>query len=341
MQMDSKTVGLIAQVLISEGHSTPDPSCPNNPSVCSIGTGSKLVFHSYYNFNSGVKKLASTTKYVHDQMENTRKNMSQNAFSYNQSYLQLIETKESASGTEEVVTKYRYPQSYSSSNSSIDKLQAQHILSAAIEKYVIRQNNNGSNARIISGQLTTYRLFADHVVPDKVWLFENNAGVNIGNFTLSTANSAGFSFDLRYKPFATFTSYDLAGNLTELSKENNYSTCYIFGYNNSFPIAEIKNASLTEVNNAINASPSISFKDSNHHTLGDSMLQDRFDILRSRLPNAFITSYSYKPLHGITSLADPEGTRSFYEYDDLQRLKIIRDMDQNILRQYTYNYIKH
>jgi YD repeat-containing protein len=51
-----------------------------------------------------------------------------------------------------------------------------------------------------------------------------------------------------------------------------------------------------------------------------------------------ITTYTYKPLIGITSKEDTNGRTLHYEYDGFGRLKFIRDHNYNIMRRIDYNY---
>lgn len=51
-----------------------------------------------------------------------------------------------------------------------------------------------------------------------------------------------------------------------------------------------------------------------------------------------VTTYTYDPLLGITSSADATSVVTSYEYDEMQRLKFIRDHRGNIVRQYSYYY---
>jgi YD repeat-containing protein len=60
--------------------------------------------------------------------------------------------------------------------------------------------------------------------------------------------------------------------------------------------------------------------------------------LRTQLPDAQITTYTYKPLVGMTSMTDPRGVKIFYEYDDFNRLKCIKDNNGNIIQKFDYHY---
>lgn len=62
------------------------------------------------------------------------------------------------------------------------------------------------------------------------------------------------------------------------------------------------------------------------------------DELRLAPANALMTTYTYEPLVGIRSVTDANNQSVFYEYDALQRLKLVRDSKLNPLKTYTYHY---
>ena len=51
-----------------------------------------------------------------------------------------------------------------------------------------------------------------------------------------------------------------------------------------------------------------------------------------------MSTYTYKPGVGVSSITDPNGQTIYYEYDDFGRLLIVRDDNKNILQQYEYKY---
>jgi len=54
--------------------------------------------------------------------------------------------------------------------------------------------------------------------------------------------------------------------------------------------------------------------------------------------NSKMTSYTFEPLVGMTSQCDPNSRIVYYEYDNLQRLKVVRDQYGNVVKTYEYNY---
>lgn len=61
------------------------------------------------------------------------------------------------------------------------------------------------------------------------------------------------------------------------------------------------------------------------------------DELRYHPYDAQMTTYTYDPLVGVTGSFDAKGNASYYEYDDSQRLRNIKDQHGNIVKSYRYN----
>ncbi|RFM25830.1 hypothetical protein DXN05_22995 [Deminuibacter soli] len=63
------------------------------------------------------------------------------------------------------------------------------------------------------------------------------------------------------------------------------------------------------------------------------------DEVRLYPKNAAMVSYNYIPFVGPTSKMDANGMVQYYDYDQLNRLVAVRDIDNNILKQYRYDYM--
>jgi YD repeat-containing protein len=56
------------------------------------------------------------------------------------------------------------------------------------------------------------------------------------------------------------------------------------------------------------------------------------------LANAMVTTYTHIPLVGISTITDTKGDKITYYYDSFNRLKEVRDKDNNILSENSYHY---
>jgi len=63
-----------------------------------------------------------------------------------------------------------------------------------------------------------------------------------------------------------------------------------------------------------------------------------YDDIRIYPTDAQMTTYTYQPLVGMTSMIETKGQTTYYEYDTFQRLMNIKDKDGNILKHMDYHY---
>ena len=63
-----------------------------------------------------------------------------------------------------------------------------------------------------------------------------------------------------------------------------------------------------------------------------------FDDLRVHPSDAFMTTYTYDPMLGVTSESDINNLTKTYEYDNYGRLYLIRDHNGDILQRFTYHF---
>jgi len=128
-----------------------------------------------------------------------------------------------------------------------------------------------------------------------------------------------------------YHAYDDKGNPLEVSKTDGTHISYIWGYNQQYPVAKIENATRQEIHTATNLS-----LDFHSGSVGLNSTEE--NTLRVKLPDAMITTYTYDPLIGVTSITDPRGYTTYYEYDKFNRLEFVKDVDGNILSKNVYNY---
>ncbi|WP_443946607.1 hypothetical protein ACJVDH_05735 [Pedobacter sp. AW1-32] len=147
-----------------------------------------------------------------------------------------------------------------------------------------------------------------------------------------------FKLDDRYKQRATYDLYDARGNVLQITDKKSIKISYIWSYNNTYPIAEIKNTDYATVESVLGGSAAVLNLSNSVPT--DTQIMSIGNTLRSApaLKNAQITTYTYKPLVGMTSQTDPKGMTTYYEYDDFGRLKWIKDQDGNIVKENQYHY---
>jgi YD repeat-containing protein len=67
-------------------------------------------------------------------------------------------------------------------------------------------------------------------------------------------------------------------------------------------------------------------------------LSGQVDEIRFSPRGSTMTTYTYNPLEGITSITDENNLTTYYEYDTFQRVIKIKDPDKSALKQFNYHY---
>jgi hypothetical protein len=277
-----------------------------------------------------------------------------------------------------------YASDYPSGIGFTDAMRTANVLASAIET-VTTQEDNAGNISILKGSLSRFKQSNPSLL-ETIDVLENAAPVPLNSFKFSnralgvlpeSGVSTAFEPDTRYKPQMTFT-YNAANNLTQQLRTFDMSKAYIWGYNNTLPIAEAVNAFMSEIfftsfeengtpgpshtgNKYFSGDYSLDFTPPNNRVYkysywyrlggvwkfsgeltysGPIVLTngDAIDDLKLFPEGAQMTTYTYEPLVGITSQADIKNNVTYYEYDSFNRLKFIRDNDKNILKAFEYKY---
>ncbi len=139
-----------------------------------------------------------------------------------------------------------------------------------------------------------------------------------------------------------YHKYDSHKNPIEVSQTNGVHTIYIWGYKKQYPLAKITNATYlgipSDVSDLITQIQNSS--DVENSQTKEAALRQVLQQLRnhSYFNTSEVTTYTYDPQVGVTSITDPKGYTSFYEYDDFNRLLHVKDAEGNIIDRYYYKY---
>jgi hypothetical protein len=133
-------------------------------------------------------------------------------------------------------------------------------------------------------------------------------------------------------------AYNLStGNITKTSLST--STTYYISYWSKNGLQTVSGTSVTTTGRSINGWTQYEHKVINPSggaitVSGNGII----DELRLYPDKSFMTTTTYEPLIGITSQCDANHKIVYYEYDDINRLMLIRDQDKNVLKKICYNY---
>lgn len=134
----------------------------------------------------------------------------------------------------------------------------------------------------------------------------------------------------------TYDQYDDKGNIQQYTPEGGSPVSIIWGYNKTQPVAKIENVAYSAIPTALISA----IENATLSTASEASLLTALTNLRNdqTLVGAMVTTFTYIPLVGVSTITDPKGLKTTYEYDAFNRLKWVKDQDGNVLQRYCYNY---
>jgi hypothetical protein len=216
-------------------------------------------------------------------------------------------------------TKLYFPKDITSPSSVIQNLILNNRISSPvkIENY-LDKNNNGSitNNEVLNTQLVDYKSWGGIVQPQFIRTLK-------GEFNISTNP---------YQTSTTYYGYNSYGNPLEVSQNLGSYTSYLWGYDEQYPVAKVENATYSQL-----IGTGIILTTVNNSSTTDANMRAELNKLRN-LTGSNATTYTYDPLIGMTSMTDPSGYTTYYEYDSFNRLKFVENKDSKVLKSYDYHY---
>ncbi|WP_333597179.1 hypothetical protein [Chryseobacterium flavum] len=139
----------------------------------------------------------------------------------------------------------------------------------------------------------------------------------------------------------SYDKYDAKGNILQYTTKDGVPVAIVWGYNNTQPIAKVEGAtydqlvSLGVVTAIVDASNADALNPAQEGALITAL-----DTFRKNtgLSGYQISTYTYNPLIGVTSITPPSGIRESYIYDTANRLEKVVDVNGNVLKEMKYNY---
>lgn len=196
-------------------------------------------------------------------------------------------------------------------NVSQSMITGKHILNA-----VVRQRKfllNGTNELPMETTRTNYALFNNsYYLPASV---------------SHSVGSASLESRMQY-------AYDSKNNVNYVAKDGVTNIVYLWSYKGMYPIAKIEGMTYNGVLSLLGSSYISG--------LSSKLEPEASDYNRIRttlnLDGVLVTTYTYKPLVGVTSETLPNGITTYYEYDGFGRLKTVKDTNHNAVSNYKYHY---
>lgn len=252
------------------------------------------LFQSRYSYISSYVQTAHTTySYKDNGTFTTNESLSHNEYG-------LVTTR-SLTGPQNITTTYTYPLSTDASPIS-QQLVNRHMMSTILESRTV---THSSGTFDVIGYKKDYDIFDGRIYPFKL-------------YKLSISNGIGSNYEEEQQVL----SYTSNGCPCEIVDRSGIHTVYIWGHSDRYLLAEIKNATLLQVQAASQSGSNI----------------------RDALPNSLVTTWTHSPMVGITSQTDPSGVSTYYNYDSLGRLSevyryagnVVSPSNKQILKRYTY-----
>ncbi|MDN3588035.1 DUF5977 domain-containing protein [Pedobacter aquatilis] len=256
-----------------------------------------------YEIPTGNFELSSTTE-TQDGIT------SQKVITYNEKHLEQSESVTNSDG-KSYRTELFYPFDFTS-NPTLVSLVSSNRIGSPVERKIFNINTN----TWIAGNRTLFQDF--------------------GSGVTEPASLESYSPSKGYESRTSFQHYNNFGQIQSLSKTGGSKIVYVYAYKGAYPIIEVSNAEYSSIESILGGAVQIAaIRESAPEK---SVVDNLAGLLKSALPDAFITSHTYTPMIGMTSQTDARGMTTYYEYDSFQRLKYIKDRNGDIVKSYCYNF---
>lgn len=292
------------------------------------------IIDQLYEIDTWSSAIASVRDTVYGSDDISKYVATRTDYVYSDDHYQLITEIKSGSKGPDMESKFWYPEDYEEIG-NISELLSKNIVGIPIKE------ENHYNGSLSSG---TIKKLDAAGRPSEIFEYEGDK--LLVSSTHDPNNILAPGYGERYH-----INYDISGgNIKELRRTNGINTIYLWGYKREYPIAKIENATYDQVEALVPELETKSNEDVDRtvdtfdgsgnriYNGEEGELRQALDALRDSLPDALVTTYTYDPLIGVTSITDPRGYTIYYSYDSFNRLKEVRDQDDHLVSDYEYHY---
>lgn len=264
-----------------------------------------------YNINRQYYRLKG--KQVTSMIGTSNINTTEEYAYYDQSKQMKNITKNTSDPTKKISTEYKYPRDYT--DAIYVTMKNKNMQAPVIEE--ITYNGASERQRIKTNYTNATSITNGLIRPASI----QTSSSGMGNLQTEV----------------NFDRYDAQGNLLQATLKDGTTQSYLWSYSYQYPIADIKNASYNDISTALTAL-GINTTTLASNPNPDDVTFNKLKELGTRLPNAFVSIYKYRPLIGMLETINPQLLTTFYSYDDYGRLTFIKDNENKLISTYEYNY---
>ncbi len=200
-----------------------------------------------------------------------------------------------------------------------------------------------NNVFVQNNQIAGYIEKTNHINNQQLNREERLFGYNTSGYVNNGGTPLPKQTNFQKKNLNTYTNliidrYDAFGNVLQYHGNDNVPISILWGYGDRYPVAKAVNATYDDITaSAIGLNTSLI----NASSPDDAALRNEINKLRthSSLSAAKVTSFTYRPLIGVTSTTDSRNYTMYYTYDFFNRLQYVKDADNHLITEHQYQYL--
>jgi hypothetical protein len=239
-------VGFVAGKIYANEGTAGEPAIHAND--CAQPNDVSSFFYNNYDIISDDNYLTGSISQIYDINDPTKYTTSTVTNKYdNIIHQQATRSQHTDSKGNIHVSVNKFPADYPTGNALIDSMVYRNMQADVIEKWDSVKNVTTSVNSVSSGQFNKYKAgtILNTIVPSTISTLSVSSPVT--NFTPSTVSSGTLTSDSRYVQMISFDQYDGQNNLKQYTTRNTTPVSVLWDYLYNNPIAQVKNASSTQV----------------------------------------------------------------------------------------------